>query len=381
VSDGTRAFEYATAERSQNVIATYRVTAAAAAVESRAATLAIEQSVEMPLDGIDDPRVHETTVGRVLGIVEASPGAYDVTIGLASDTLPPDPGQMLNMLFGNSSLHGDVTLSDVDFPAAYLAALGGPRIGIEGIRSRVGAGRRALTATALKPQGLPAAALARLAYQAALGGIDVIKDDHGLADQSYSPFADRVRLCAAAVRRANRSTGRTSLYAPSLSGSLDELRRQLSLIRDEGLEIALIAPMLVGLPSFHALAREADGLALIAHPSLAGAQRIAPPLLLGRLFRLLGADATIYPNSGGRFSYGLETCRAIARRATEPWGDLKATAPTPAGGMTLERVPEILDLYGTECMLLIGGNLLAARDRLVEAAAAFAEKVERHGRG
>lgn len=379
--DGARSPDDQPAVRSADVIVTYRVQASATAIETRATMLAIEQSVEMPLDGIDDARVHETTVGRVDVIRQAGDGWFDVSIRLASDTLPPDPGQMLNMLFGNSSLHGDVTLEAVDFPGQYLEALGGPRIGLVGLRHRLGAARRALTATALKPQGLPAAALARIAHAAALGGIDVIKDDHGLADQAYSPFAERVRLCAAAVRRANRSTGRNALYAPSLSGTLDDLRRQIALVRDEGLTLALAAPMTLGLPAFHALAREADGVALIAHPSLAGAQRIAPPLLLGRMFRLLGADATIYPNHGGRFSYSLDTCRAIARRATEPWGGLKSTVPTPAGGMTLDRVGEILDVYGRDCMLLIGGNLLAARERLSDAAAEFARKVEAHGAG
>ena len=54
------------------------------------------------------------------------------------------------------------------------------------------------------------------------------------------------------------------------------------------------------------------------------------------------------------------------------------TVPTPAGGMTLDRVPELLDFYGPDCMLLIGGNLLAERERMTDAARAFAHKVESH---
>ncbi len=213
----------------------------------------------------------------------------------------------------------------------------------------------------------------------ARGGIDMIKDDHGLADQAYSPFSARVAACARAVRDVNRATGQCSLYAPSLSGNLDQLRQQLRIAREEGLQAALIAPMVAGLPAFHALAREARDVALLAHPSMAGAARIAPPLLLGRLFRMLGADATIFPNHGGRFAYSAETCRHIARGALEPWGRLKPAAPMPAGGMTLDRVPELLDFYGHECILLIGGGLLADPDRVTEASTAFARKVGRHG--
>jgi len=49
--------------------------------------------------------------------------------------------------------------------------------------------------------------------------------------------------------------------------------------------------------------------------------------------------------------------------------------------MTLARVPELLDFYGAEVMLLIGGNLLAARERLVDETAAFVSSVERYSYG
>ena len=46
--------------------------------------------------------------------------------------------------------------------------------------------------------------------------------------------------------------------------------------------------------------------------------------------------------------------------------------------MTLERVPEMLDFYGPDAMLLIGGSLLAARERLTEETAAFTHAVAQH---
>ena len=69
-----------------------------------------------------------------------------------------------------------------------------------------------------------------------------------------------------------------------------------------------------GLPAFVELQVELD-IPVIAHPAFAGAGRVAPPLLLGKLFRLFGADATIFPNHGGRFGYSRETCLGIASAA------------------------------------------------------------------
>ena len=359
---------------------TYRVRSEASAIEVRAQAIAIEQSVELPVEAIHDARILSDIVGHVAGITEVAQTCFDVQIGLSCETMPPEPGQLLNMLFGNTSLLDDVTLLDVDFPPSYLASFGGPTVGLGGLRQRLGAADRALTATALKPQGLPPHALAEIAHAAALGGIDIIKDDHGLADQSYSRFAERVVACAKAVAVANKSTGRTCAYAPSLSGSLDQLRAQIRIAHDEGVHTVLIAPMVVGLASFHALAREAPDVALLAHPSMAGACRIAPPLLLGRMFRMLGADATIFPNYGGRFSFSQAMCREIASAAISPWGDLGVCVPAPAGGMSLERIPEMLDVYGTDCMLLIGGGLLSAPAGITSAAQAFAMKVADHAK-
>jgi ribulose-bisphosphate carboxylase large chain len=360
------------------LIAIYRVRGEARSIEERARTIAVEQSVEMPVDAIDDRVVLADIVGSVAGISDLRDGGFEVRIALAAATVGLEAGQLINVLFGNTSIHDDVTLWDVELPGELAAAFGGPRHGIAGLRARVRADARAMTCSALKPQGLPPAKLGELAGRLARGGLDFIKDDHGLADQAYSPFAARVAACAAAVRDATRETGHPTRYVPSLSGDLDRLRQQVAMARDEGLDTVLIAPMIVGLPAFHALVRGFPSVAFVAHPAMAGAARLAPPLLLGKLFRLMGADATIFPNYGGRFGYSVETCRAIAATARQAWHGLEPSVPVPAGGMTLERVPELLDFYGRDAMLLIGGGLLAARERLIEAASAFTRRVREH---
>ena len=361
--------------------AIYHVRAEAGAIDERAQAIAVEQSVEMPISAIDDHWVLSEIVGRVEGIADLGGGRFAVRVALAASTTGLEAGQLMNMLFGNTSIHDDVVLHDVDLPDHLHPALGGPNHGLDGLRRRVGAGRRAMTCSALKPQGLAADQLAGLAGRLARGGLDVIKDDHGLADQAYSRFAERVAAVAAAVRAAGADTGIATRYAPSLSGNLDQLRAQLAVARDEGIDTVLVAPMVLGLATVNALARDYPDMALMAHPAMAGAARIAPPLLLGKLFRLLGADATIFPNHGGRFGYSRETCRGLAAAALAEWQGLPASVPVPAGGMTLARVPEMLDFYGPDVMLLIGGGLLAARERLTEETAAFVAAVRDHPHG
>jgi len=161
----------------------YRVKAEPSTIEARARGISVEQSVEMPVAPIDDPFVVDEIIGRVEEIKDLGGGDYEVRVGLASITTGYDGGQLINMILGNTSLQDGVTLIDAEFPPDIVDAFGGPNLGVAGVRARVGA-KGALSATALKPQGTPPATLARLAYDIALGGIDYIKDDHGLSDQA-----------------------------------------------------------------------------------------------------------------------------------------------------------------------------------------------------
>ncbi|ARQ02743.1 ribulose 1,5-bisphosphate carboxylase [Pseudorhodoplanes sinuspersici] len=332
----------------------------------------------MPLTAISDRAVLDNIVGRVEAIKAVDEGLFEVSVGLSVATSGMEAGQLFNMLFGNTSLHPEVMLKDAVFPDELLAAFGGPRHGISGLRQRVGAGIRALTCSALKPQGSSARELAELARQLARGGLDFIKDDHGLADQVYSPFAERVPRIAEAVREARANDGGRTCYLPSLSGNLDQLRRQVELARAEGIDAVLIAPMVTGVSAFHTIVRENPDFAFMTHPSMAGAARIAPPLLLGKLFRLLGADATVFPNYGGRFGYSQDECRELAKAALARWSKFPATVPVPAGGMTLDRVAEMLEFYGLDVIVLVGGGLLSAGTRITQETAAFVDAVVRH---
>ncbi len=357
------------------LVVTYRVRAAPEQLAAVATAIALEQSVEVPAEVIRDAFVAEHIAGRVDQVRRGDDGWHEVRIRLASATTGYDVAQTVNMLFGNSSLHDHIELVNVDFPAEFLSHFPGPRFGIGGIRELLGASQRPLTCAALKPQGLPPERLAALCHTLALAGIDVIKDDHGLADQSYAPFAARVAACQRAVARAQRETGQVALYAPSLVGSPRALSAQAQIARGEGAQMVLLAPALVGMPAFAELVSDELDVPVLAHPSYAGAARVAPPFLLGKWFRLLGADAVIFPNFGGRFAYGERACADIARNARAPWSKLRPALPVPGGGLSVERSREVVHFYGPDVMLLIGGSLLAAGEQLLERARAFVAAV------
>jgi ribulose-bisphosphate carboxylase large chain len=141
---------------------TYRLDVTAARAHARADEVAHEQTVEVPPSAVVDPFVADEILGTVEDITPAPDGGQLATIAYPVAITAADPAQLLNVVFGNSSLQADVECVDIELPAALLRQLGGPRHGIAGLRRATGVYGRALTCTAVKPMGQSAKALADL---------------------------------------------------------------------------------------------------------------------------------------------------------------------------------------------------------------------------
>jgi ribulose-bisphosphate carboxylase large chain len=365
-------------ESDESLHVTYLVRAPAAEIRARAESLMLEQVVELPRAvAARDAWVGAHILGAVEAIEPAGESLHRVTIAHPLATVAADPAQLLNVLFGNSSLQPDVVLADVDLPESAFRWLPGPRAGIAGVRELAGVAGRPLLAAALKPMGLGPDRLGALCLLFARAGLDLVKDDHGLADHAFCPFEARVEACLAAVEAAERETGRRALYMPNLIGTPDRVLRQLEFAREAGVRAALVSPVVTGLPLLAELASLDGGLPLLAHPALSGMQRVQEPVLLGKLFRWFGADGVIFPHAGGRFSYSLETCRALAAALRAEHPCVRPALPVPGGGIRVERVAELLEFYGPDCILLIGSSLYEAGDAIESCARALVNLVAR----
>jgi ribulose-bisphosphate carboxylase large chain len=364
----------------------YLVAASASEVEARARSIAFEQTVEFPEDLLPDGWLKDQIPGRIVSIVDAGPDErgqnwFRVALSFPDEAAGGDLLQFLTVVFGNASLQPGLRVVDFELPAALAK---GPRFGVAGLRSRLDIPRRPLASTALKPMGLPVTELALQAYQTALGGIDLIKDDHGLADQELAPFQRRVERCVEAVAAANRETGRRSVYAPNITGSPSQTLARARFAREAGAGAVLLSPGLAGFGTVRELADDVSfALPILAHPAFtgsfvsAGAGGIDPGLFYGTVTRAAGADVSIFPHAGGRFSFSREACASIAERSLQPLKGLEPAFPAPAGGMTVARVGELKTFYGNDFVALIGGALHREAPTLVEGARRFVEALNR----
>ena len=344
----------------------YRITPDdARPIEAHAKDICLEQTVEIPADCVPGPIWDAGIVGQVEAITPctAPSRAFDVAISYRADIVNNSIPNLLNVIFGNISIRRGIRIIDIRLTPEQLRAFGGPGFGVAGLRERLGVFGRPLAATAIKPLGLSVPELARLAGGYALGGLDVIKDDHGLMDQPFHPFKERVARLQEAIRNANARTGRKTLYFPMVSGRFDQIEDQMAFAAAEGCAGALIAPFLIGPDTGFHLARK-YGLTVMAHPSFSGTHfhdpehGMTPAMLLGRLFRVFGADISVFPNAGGRFTFTEKECRDLAIAMQQPLGDVRPGFPSPAGGMTIERIDSMVTAFGHDAVFLIGGALM-----------------------
>ena len=100
-----------------------------------------------------------------------------------------------------------------------------------------------------------------LAGTLAAAGLDIIKDDHSLGDQAWSPWRERVARCSEAVAEANAATGGRAVYMPSMNVPAPEMQERAHLAKSLGAGALLALPGISGFDAMRALADD-DELAL-----------------------------------------------------------------------------------------------------------------------
>lgn len=357
----------------------YRIAAEEKNALEMAKNICVEQTVEFPAAHIECDAIQEHIIGRLEEFAPCE-GGYQAVISYSDQSATEEFSQFLNVVFGNSSLLPGITVMEIRLSGEQKKWFPGPKYGVEGMRKRLGVSGRALSFTALKPMGLPTEALAEEAYRCALGGVDLIKDDHGLMNQSFSDFQDRVRTVCEAVRRGNEESGGHTAYIPNLSGRTVSIPDRIRFAEECGAGGIMLSPGLVGYDMMQ-YAAASTKLPVIAHPAMAGclldkgAGGFDCGCILGQLPRICGADVTVFPNFGGRFSLSEEQCRSIAARCREPYGQMPPIFPCPAGGMTFDKLERMKEFYGTDVALLMGGGLFTVTEDLVSNCRTFVKKL------
>lgn len=356
---------------------TYRLVATDAAdAQSLAEAIALEDTVEIPRDVVPAGYIEDVVLGRVEAVTPVDEGVWHGRISYHIDATGAELPQFINVVLGNASILQGVKAIALTLNDDVRARFPGAAFGAEGVRALVGRPLGGFLCPVIKPQGSSAETLAELCYRTARAGADIIKEDHGLSNQDAAPFRARVALCADAVAQANAERAEAgdparSLYFANIGGHGDQVRDLALYARDQGADGILLIPGLFGFDAMNRL-RQLDGfdLPIMAHPSHLGPYVLSPDhgyshgMLFGTMMRLAGADISVFPNHGGRFGFTSAQCDEIAAVCADPGALGPAILPSPGGGMSPDRLPDLMTQYGEDCVYLIGGSILRLGDHI-----------------
>lgn len=341
--------------------------------QSRADGIALEQTVEIPRDVVPKGYIEDVILGKVETIERVGDGIYHGVVSYSQDSTGNQLPQLLNVIFGNSSIQKGIKVIDIQLNDGLQKHFTGAKFGIEGVRKMSNHSKGALISPVIKPQGLNCDELAEIAYQAVIGGAHIIKEDHGLTDQHMAPFHERVEKISKAVARGNAETGRSCLYFPNIAGRSTDMQSYAQFAKDAGAGGMLVMPGLYGFDAVWQLCcNDNINLPIMTHPSFLGPYVLSEDtgfthaMLFGYMQRLCGSDISIIPNFGGRFGFSKEDCISFARACQTEDAIGKPIFPSPGGGMSRDRIKDMVDVYGHDAIFLLGGSLLQHPDGIAE---------------
>ena len=357
--------------------AAYEIDGPASTAQIMAERICFDQTIEAET-GLLPHILQSEIVGQVQNLYQSAEGRYEATIRFRGELLNGDCADLLNVLFGTSSLRGNVRLLSFSMTDGLLSSWQGPRFGLERIRQLLAMGNRPLLCGVLKPLRRSARELAELAAQLVEGEMDLIKDDQSLLDQSWSPFEERVSRCAEAIGDRSRRRGRPCLYFAHVSGAYETMRKRAARAKALGATGLLISPGLTGFDAMRSLSSdESLNLPILSHPAFLGASvgsergGVAPGVLYGLLPRLAGADLTIYPAFGAGYSISQQDCLSIAQRCRKSWGALHPTMPAVGGRIGPERLSELRSVLGSDVAFIVGSRIQKDPEGIPAALRAF----------
>ena len=268
-------------------------------------------------------------------------------------------------LFGLSSLR-NVRLLDVEFPKDFVREFPGPKFGIEGVREIVGTlgDRRPHVGTIVKPKvGLNPKETAEVAYEAAVGGVDLVKDDETLTNQSFCPIEERLPAVMEALDRVREETGRTVLYALNITARPDKLLETADWAVENGANMLMVDVLTAGFSSIRMLAEDPSiRVPIHVHRTMHAAITRNPKhgidmMVIAKLVRLVGGDQLHTGTAAGKMESDVERLKEINGFLRSEWHGLKTVFPVASGGIHPALVPENVRVLGRDIVIQAGGGI------------------------
>jgi ribulose-bisphosphate carboxylase large chain len=280
-------------------------------------------------------------------------------------------------IFGMKALK-NLRLIDASLPRDYIKHFRGPHFGNDGIRKMMGITGRPLTGAVPKPKiGFSAREHAKIGYETWMGGFDFVKDDENLTSTSFNRFDDRVRHMTKLRDAAERETGEKKSAFLNITADVETMKKRADLLAENGWNYAMIDVVVAGTAGVMTMRDYCSdlGLAIHAHRAMHATfdrnrKHGITMQFLAKLMRLIGVSQIHTGTAVGKLTGSRRESMALADILREKkikavegmlleqdWGKIKNAFPVSSGGLHPGLVPDVLDIYGTEMVLLVSGGI------------------------
>lgn len=288
-------------------------------------------------------------------------------------------------LFGLNSLR-NVRLTNMSVPEQMLRSFGGPKLGIEGIRERIGTqkDRRPHIGCIFKPKvGLTPPEMADLAYQVGREGVDFLKDDETLTDQTFCPLEDRASLVSEALDRVYEETQRRVIYATNITSGPSDFMNRADVAIENGASALMVDAMVCGIENVRILAEDPSvDVPVHVHRTMHAAFTRNPKhgisfSVIALLIRIAGGDQLHIGTAGiGKMESEEPEVRRSIGLLTGKLSSLRTVFPVASGGIHPRLVPALVKAMGSDVVINAGAGIWGHPDGGAAGARAMKEAVE-----
>ena len=278
-----------------------------------------------------------------------------------SGSMPNILSSVAGNVFGLRALK-NLRLNDILFPRELIRSFKGPKYGIKGIRKLLKVNDRPLVGTIIKPKlGLKTVDHAKVAYDAWVGGCDIVKDDENLGSQKFNPFEDRLGKTLESEIRAEGETGEKKVYMVNMTAETNEMLKRAEAVVSHGGEYVMIDILTCGYAALQTFRNQDFTLSFTR-----------TGLVTRRSLRTLSMEfqCVLWPKLQGHwvlisFTWELLSEKCPKRRKkwenrdalTMEMGGLKPVLPVASGGLHPGLVPALVKLFGKDFVIQAGGGI------------------------
>lgn len=295
-------------------------------------------------------------------------------------------------VFGMKAVKG-LRLEDIKFPQKLLKSFPGPRFGVEGYRKILSVKDRPLVGTIVKPKlGLKTKDHAKVAFDAWVGGCDLVKDDENLSSQKFNPFEKRAAKTLEMCDKAGEETGEKKGYLINVTAESLTMLKRADLVKELGGKFVMHDVITAGFASLQTL-RQNCKLGIHSHRAMHGAFTENPKhglsmMCIADFCRMGGSDSLHIGTGIGKMRGGAREVREIkdeieamrvkktSHRLEQNWGSMKPTFAVCSGGVYPGHVPYLMKHFGDDIIIQAGGGIHGHPEGTVSGARAMRQAVD-----